>query len=56
MLKAAGKDTCGVKGKGSLICIAHIMSYTSVGARIWHVLTRDHTALPSTLQVYPQVE
>jgi len=24
------------------------MSYSSVGAQVWHVLTRDHTVLPAT--------
>jgi len=35
------------KGKGNL-CIALIMSYSSLGAQVWHVLTRDHTVLPLT--------
>jgi len=34
--------------KGSLICIVLIMSYSSLGAQVWHVLTRDHTVLPAT--------
>jgi len=33
------------------------MSYSSLGAQVWHVLTRDHTVLPAThAHVYPQVE
>ena len=30
------------------ICIALITSYPSLGAQLWHVLTRDHTVLPAT--------
>jgi len=30
------------------ICTVLIMSYSSPGAQVWHVLTRDHTVLPAT--------
>jgi len=29
-------------------CTALIMGYSSLGAQVWHVLTRDHTVLPAT--------
>jgi len=28
--------------------MALIMGYSSLGAKIWHTLTRDHTVLPAT--------
>ena len=29
-------------------CMELIMSYSSLGAHVWHVLTRDHAVLPAT--------
>jgi len=30
------------------MCVVLIMSYSSLGDQVWHVLTRDHTVLPAT--------
>ena len=42
------------KRKGSLF--VYRLSYSSLGAQVWHVLKRDHTVLPATHTFYPQVK
>ena len=39
--------TC-IKIKETYLNIMLIMSYSSLGAEVWHVLTRNHTVVPAT--------